>query len=154
MRSCYFNPIRGWNRILFIGFVMMFSRVLNPICATASSHLVLFLTTGTRVSIPVSEQPKISFEDNVIVVGGVSYQMDNVQKWMVGDPEKVGIEDVITVTPKIKGTKAKVFNTAGVEVPAGVKADSNGRLQVDLKGLPTGVYVIQVGTESLKVTKR
>lgn len=135
-------------------YSFLFLLLLTMVHATASSHLVLFLTTGTRVSIPVTEQPKISFERNIIVVGGVSYQMDNVQKWMVGDPETVGIEDVIMVTPKVKGTQAKVFNAAGIEVPAGVKTDSNERLQVDLKGLPTGVYVIQFGTESLKVTKR
>lgn len=135
-------------------FTYILLLLLTIVQVSASSHLVLFLTSGTRVSIPVTEQPKISFEGNVIAVGGVSYQMDNVQKWMVGDLETVGIEDVITVTPKVKGTLAKVFNAAGVEVPAGVKTDRNGRLQVDLKGLPMGVYVIQFGTESLKVTKR
>ena len=154
MRSYYLNPIRGLNRILIFRAIMILFWILLPLSAIASSHLVLFLTSGGRVTIPIDEQPKISFEGSIIIVGGTSYQMDNVQKWMVGDPETVGIEDVITVTPKVKGARAKVFNAAGVEVPAKAMTDANGRVQFDLRSLPTGVYVIQIGTETLKVTKR
>ena len=89
-----------------------------------------------------------------MVVGGTSYQMDNVQKWMVGDPETVGVEDVITITPKKKNAQARVYNAAGVEVAARRVVEKDGRLQFDLRGLPAGVYVIQIGNETLKVTKR
>lgn len=154
MRSYYLNPIRGMNRIIIFRAVMIIFWILFPLSAIASTHLVLFLTSGGRVTIPTNEQPKISFEGSIITVGGTSYQMDNVQKWMVGDPETVGIEDVITITPKVKGAQAKIYNAAGVEVPAKAMIEANGRVQFDLRGLPAGVYVIQFGKETLKVTKR
>lgn len=116
--------------------------------------LVILMKSGTRISIPITEQPKIVFEENVITVGGISYQLENVQKWLVGDPETVGIEDIVTVTPHEKGAQAKVFNAAGVEMPAEIKTDQQGRLQCNLKKLPSGVYVIQVGKETFKVSRK
>ena len=127
---------------------------LFPNSCMASTHLVLFLTSGSRVTIPATEQPKISFEGSMITVGGICYQLDNVQKWMVGDPETVGIENVIIITPKKKNAQVRVYNAAGVEVAARRVVEKDGRLQFDLRGLPAGVYVIQIGNETLKVTKR
>lgn len=129
-------------------------RASSMYAETREQSLLLLLKSGTKICIPITEQPKIVFEENVITVGGVSYQLDNVQKWMVGDPESVGIEDIVTVTPHEKGAKAKVFNAAGVEMPIEIKTDQQGRLQCDLKNLPTGVYVIQVGKETFKVSRK
>ena len=116
--------------------------------------LVVFMKSGTKICIPIVELPKITFDGTVMRIGDGDYQLDYVQKWMIGDPETVGIEDVITITPKEKGVQAKLFNAAGIEMPVALKTNANGQLLFDLRSLPQGVYVIQIGKETLKVTRR
>lgn len=122
--------------------------------AVNASHLVLFLSSGTSVALPLTDKPKILFEGSVMTVGNENYQIDNVRKWMVGDPEAIEIDDAIIVILKEKGAPIKVFNSAGVEFPVSVQVDAKGKVQCNLNGLPRGVYVIQVGKETIKVTKR
>lgn len=154
MRHMFFIQINGLNRSWTSKVLIELFFLLCPMTSFASTHLVLFLTSGSCITIPITEQPKISFEGSIITVESISYQMDNVQKWMVGDPETVGIENVIIITPKKKNAQARVYNAAGVEVAARRVVEKDGRLQFDLRGLPAGVYVIQIGNETLKVTKR
>lgn len=141
-------------------FICSFLQILCLLFASSmyaeanEKSLLILLKSNIRISIPITEQPKITFDGTIMSVGESDYQIDNVQKWMVVAQEAVGIEDVIVITPQEKGAKAKVYNAAGVEMPVSVQLDSNGRIQCDLRTLTAGVYVIQIGKETIKVTKR
>lgn len=130
--------------------------------AGGEQNLVVLLKSGTRIVLPVSEQPKITFDGTVMRVGDGDYQIGNVRKWMVGDPEQLSVDDVkanstiaykegvLTVS---SGTDIRVYNAAGVEMPISVRSDGNGRLHIDLSALPQDVYVVKVDNETLKLRK-
>lgn len=122
--------------------------------------ICMLLKSGAMIQFPVSEHPKIIFDGTIIRVGNGDYQIENVRKWMIGDPEEIaqGIEDVkagnaivykngiLTVGLQ---TNVRAYNAAGIEMPVQVK---DGR--VDMTAWPQDIYVIKAGTETIKIRKR
>ncbi len=132
----------------------------NSIFAEGKQHLCVLLKSGTQINVAIEERPMITFDGTVMRVDDGDYQIANVRKWMIGDPEVIaqGIEDakagnaisyqngILTVG---KQTNVRAYNMAGVEMPVQVK---NG--QVDMTTWPQDVYVIKAGSETLKLRKR
>ena len=132
----------------------------NSMFAEGNQYLCVLLKSGMQINVAIEERPMITFDGTVMRVGNGDYQIENVRKWMIGDPEKIaqGIEDakagnaisyqngILTVG---KQTNVRAYNVAGVEMPVQVK---NG--QVDMTAWPQDVYVIKAGTETLKLRKR
>lgn len=135
----------------------------NSMLAEGEQCLVVFLKSGTKVMLPVSDEPKITFDGTVMRVGNGDYQIENVQKWMVGEPELLGIENatdkesiayrdgLLTISDS---ADIHVYNAAGVEQPVKVKMQDMGIRTADLSALPAGVYMIKAGKETLKIQKR
>lgn len=134
----------------------------NSMFAEGEQNLVVLLKSGTQIVLPISEQPKITFDGTVMRVGDGDYQIGNVRKWMIGDPEQLSVDDVeanstiaykggvLTVN---SGADIHVYNTAGVEMPINARSDSSGHLHIDLSTWPQDVYVVKVGSETLKIRK-
>ena len=132
----------------------------NSIFAEGKQHLCVLLKSGTQINVAIEERPMISFDGTVMRVGDGDYQIANVRKWMIGDPEKIaqGIEDtkagntisyqngILTVG---KQTDVRAYNAAGMEMPVRVE---NGK--VDMTAWPHDIYVIKAGKETLKLRKR
>jgi len=128
---------------------------------TNEQSLVVLMKSGTMVALPVSEQPKITFNGTVMRVGNGDYQIENVRKWMVGNAEEIAngmqapLKDKSVISYKNdilsvgNQTGVRVFNLEGMEIPVNLK---NG--QVDMSAWPRAIYVIKVGTETLKIRKR
>jgi len=140
-------------------FPLIYLFIPTTILAKSEQCLCVFLKSGTQISLPVSEQPKIAFDGTVMRVSNGDYQIENVRKWMVGDPETIfqGIEGVqkpnklsykegMLTVGTIKDVH--VYNAAGIEMPVSVK---NG--QVDIRALPGDIYLIKAGSETLKIRK-
>ena len=122
--------------------------------------LVVLLKSGTQINLPVSEQPKITFDGTVMRVGDGDYQIENVRKWMIGDPEEIaqGVEnaqvqksieykdDVLTVGDT---QDIHVYNAAGIEMPVNIK---DGKINMAV--WPQDVYLIKAGKETFKIRKR
>ena len=131
----------------------------NSVFAEGEQYLCVLLKSGTQINVAIEERPKITFDGTVMRVGDGDYQIENVRKWMIGDPEKIaqGIENakagntisyqngILTVG---KQTDVRAYNAAGLEMPVHVK---NG--QVDMTAWPKDVYVIKAGAEKLKIRK-
>jgi hypothetical protein len=131
----------------------------TQIFASGVRSLCVLLKSGAQIYLPVSEQPKITFDGTVMRVGNGDYQIENVRKWMVVNPEEIvlNIEDVqkagtivykdgvLTVS---KQADVRAYNAAGMEMPVHLK---NG--QVDMSVWPSDVYVVKVGKETLKIRK-
>ena len=141
---------------------LLYLLIVNGVFAEGNRNLVVLLKSGTQISLPVSEQPKITFAGTVMRVGDGDYQIENVRKWMVGDPEELGVENVkaertvqysngvLTVNSK---ADIHIYNAAGMEMPVSARADGDGRLRIDLSSWPQDVYLVKVGTETLKIRK-
>lgn len=144
---------------LFIAFALTTSHIH----AEGEQCLVVFLKSGTKVTLPISDEPKITFDGTVMRVGNGDYQIENVRKWMVGEPELLDIENatdkgdimyrdgILTVGGS---ASVHVYNAAGVEQSVSVKNQGAGLRTADLSALPAGVYVIKAGKETLKIQKR
>ena len=128
--------------------------------AEGEQCLVVLLKSGMQINLPVSEQPKITFDGTVMRVGDGDYQIENVRKWMVGDPDEIAqsVEDVrleksISYKDGIltlgSGEDVHVWNSAGIEMPVRLK---NG--QMDMTAWPQDVYLVKAGQETLKLRKR
>jgi hypothetical protein len=128
--------------------------------AENEQSLCVLLKSGTMIQLPVSEQPKITFDGTVMRVGDGDYQIENVRKWMIGDPEEIsqGVENVQTqntieykdgVLTVGDAQDVHVYNIAGVEMPISIK---DGK--INLSAWPQDVYLIKAGKETFKIRKR
>lgn len=136
--------------------------MVNSVFAEGEQYLCVLLKSGTQVNVAIKERPKIMFDGTVMRVGNGDYQIENVRKWMVGDPELVGVEIVKSgrtiqysdgVLRVNQGADIHIYNTAGMEIPVSAKVDSDGRLRIDLSSWPQDVYLVKVGAETLKIRK-
>ena len=127
--------------------------------ADGDRSLVVLLKSGTMISVPVSEQPHITFDGTVMRVGDGDYQIANVRKWMIGTEEEIALsidsekrsgaivyrDGVLSVGNQ---KDVHVWNSAGMKMPLRLK---NG--QVDMTTWPQDVYVVKAGNETLKLRK-
>lgn len=141
-------------------FYVLFLLMATQMFAEGERSLCVLLKSGTQISLPVSEQPRITFDGTIMRVGDGDYQIENVRKWMIGDPDEIAntIENlksenaivykngILTVGNR---TDVRAYNAAGIEMPVHMR---NG--QVDMSAWPQDVYVIKAGTETLKLRKR
>ena len=147
------------NRTAILLLFFMF-HAHTSFAADCEKSLIVLMKSGTMVTLSISEQPRIQFDGTVMHIGDGDYQIENVRKWMIGDPDEIaqGVEEarrdnaivykngVLTV-----GSRADVhvWNSAGMEMSVRLR---NG--QVDMTAWPQDVYVIKVGNETLKLRRR
>lgn len=145
------------NRII-LQIAMLFMSV-GLYAANGDRSLVVLLKSGTMISVPVSEQPHITFDGTVMRVGDGDYQIANVRKWMIGTEEEIALsidsekrsgaivyrDGVLSVGNR---KDVHVWNSAGMKMPLRLK---NG--QVDMTTWPQDVYVVKAGNETLKLRK-
>ena len=134
--------------------------IATNVIAEGERSLCVLLKSGTMIQLPVSEQPKITFDGTVMRVGDGDYQIENVRKWMIGDPEEIalGVENVqmqksieykdgvLTIG---NAQDVHVYNAAGVEMPVNIK---DGK--INMLAWPQDVYLIKAGKETFKIRKR
>jgi len=75
-------------------FSLLFFFFALKLCAIGHNHLVLYLSSGTTLTIPVEEKPQITFEGTVLCINTERYQMTDVKKYTFSENETVGIETV------------------------------------------------------------
>jgi hypothetical protein len=140
--------------------LIFFLLVTTNLYAEDNKCLCVLLKSGTMIQLPVSEQPKIMFDGTLMRVGDGDYQIENVRKWMIGDPEEIaqGVENaqmqksieykdgVLTVGDV---QDVHVYNAAGVEMPVNIK---DGK--INMAAWPQDVYLIKAGKETFKIRKR
>lgn len=141
-------------------FYIACSLIATNAYAESEQSLCVLLKSGTMIQLPVSEQPKIVFDGTVMRVGDGDYQIENVRKWMIGDPEEIaqGVENaqmqksieykdgVLTIG---NAQDVHVYNAAGVEMPVNIK---DGKINTAV--WPQDVYLIKAGKETFKIRKR
>ena len=115
---------------------------------------------------PITDNPKITFDEGVVQILTERYLLMNVRKYTFDNTGNVGIKDVVdnsglafsqdgnVITLLPKGKTVKLFSTSGIELPIKAKNNGNGMLSIDLSGYVSGVYMLSVGNESIKIKKK
>lgn len=138
--------------------------------ARDTNHLVIHLSSGTRLTLPVEDRPQITFDGNVLCVSTERFQFSDVRKYTFSENEAVGIEAIdadktgvslkrldgeqIAVSVNDASAMVRVYSASGVEQPIRHTASKDGAVILDLTGLVPGVYVISAGGETLKIRKK
>ena len=145
------------HKLLFLIASLLFA---SSTFAETERSLCVLLKSGTMIQLPISEQPKITFDGTVMRVGDGDYQIENVRKWMIGNPEEIaqGVEKAQTQkTIEYKNgvlivgdvQNIHVYNAAGVEMPISIK---DGK--INMAAWPQDIYLIKAGKETFKIRKR
>lgn len=138
--------------------------------ANDTNHLVIHLSSGTRLTLPVEDRPQITFDDNVLCISTERFLFSDVRKYTFSENDAVGIEAIdadktgvslkrldgeqIAVSVKDASAAVRVYSASGVEQPIRHTASKDGAVILDLTGLALGVYVISAGGETLKIRKK
>lgn len=131
--------------------------------------LHISLKSGNHVSISIADQPKIVFENGVMSVGKEDFLVSNVVKYVIGSDEVLTsvntyFSDVFTIDANdaangnvlinnYSGQAIKMYSANGTEVPCKVSINA-ATAKVDYSSLPTGIYILNVGKENIKIQKR
>lgn len=126
--------------------------------------MVVLMKSGAMINLPISEQPKISFDGTVMRVGEGDYQLENVRKWLIGTLDEIAssigeakIDNTIFYRDGVlkvkKGINIRIWNAAGVEMPLFTTIERQGIACIDMQTWPQDVYLIQVGKETIKLRK-
>lgn len=152
--------------LLTVGQILLLFFFSIP--AGASNHLVLYLVSGTTLTIPAEERPQITFEGNVLCISTERFQISAVRKYTFSENEALSLETLdeddksikrlddmrIAVRPKVPSANVRVLSTNGTEQPVHKTVDAEGCAVIDLTGLMPDVYVISIGNETFKIKKK
>lgn len=160
------------NKKSLTGMIAALAILLFPASLRAASEqlLVLSLTNGSVTKFALTDDPVITYKGNdVIVTCG-----ENVLQTSMADVKSVGFEkgeNTGIEAPKAvsepqttfsfgqagfeglqSGERVMVYSIDG-KVIRTIKADADGRAQVDMSSLQTGVYILRTAKKSFKIKK-
>lgn len=125
--------------------------------------LVVSLEDGSSVTCSFAKKPQMTFADNTLTLttaDGVagSWEFTAVDSWSFSANDPSGIESTKAGTAiairdgriTVSGTQSvTVYNLAGKAVKTSTLSNGNEQV-VTVDNLPAGVYVLQVGKQSVK----
>ena len=128
--------------------------------------IVVHFSDDSYVIFPIKENPKITFDEGVVQISTERFQLSNVKKYTLERAENVGVEGVLSdgklsfsrdgsvISLSPNGKVVKLFSVSGIEIPVKIKDTGNGKVAIDLGAYSSGVYMLTVGNESIKITKQ
>lgn len=147
--------------IFFIFALLSFAKSY----ADEGDRLFIYLKSGDIVVVDFAEATKTTFENGIVTVGNERYQFTNISKFTFGrngtgingtedDGSELQIDDhQIVVKQKKRDQTVALYTVDGKRVAADVKKAGDS-VTVDLEALPVGVYLLKVGSETIKFRKR
>lgn len=160
------------NKKSLTGLIAALAMLLLPASLKAASEqlLVLTQTNGSVTKFALTDNPVITYKGNdIIVTCGekvLQTSMADVANVGLEKGETTGIEAPIAVSEPqttfsfgkvgfeglLSGERIMVYSIDG-KVISTIKADADGRAQVDLNNLQTGVYILRTAKKSFKIKK-
>lgn len=130
-------------------------------------QLVIHFKTGSSAIFPIERQPKITFDNGIVAIDTELYQISNISKYTFNDSDHSNIEAVdkdgnivkiekgaIYFKADKSGIPIKLFEVNGIEHPVNIKDADNGIIKIDLSGLDKKVYMLKIGSETIKIKKK
>lgn len=131
----------------------------------AFDSVILWLKSGTRIIIPFSDKPEISFADNNITINNRTFDFNQVSKYTIGGTSSVELinADGKNITLDENGdiiiqdesgiADVSVYDIDGIQYNCEITSLSNGYVKIALASLAPQIYIIKVGTNSFKIQK-
>lgn len=141
-----------------------------PIAIVASPRdcMVVHMQSGANLVFMLADEPQIIFTEDGFEIGLHSLQLSEVVKYTFEDsghlPE--GLSDVIiesdikirdgivVIGAKHAQEQVRLYNTLGQEITYLPIYTSDASVVIDINQLPFGVYLLNVGSETLKIMHR
>ncbi len=141
---------------------------LLPLRAAERDCLIVHLQSGDHVVFMLEDNPQIYFTETGAEINMHSYQFSEVKKYTFGDSEHLpqGLSDLIAhesvamhdgkliVSMQESDTRLCIYTITGQEMQLPHITRTDNKAVVDINNLPAGVYVLGIGTESIKFVKR
>lgn len=157
--------------ILLIFGVMLSSVPLVAQDNAGQRQLVLLLASGEQIAYLTSEQPSFQLIDDKLVLTSmrvqVEYEAKDITKFSLEKAADTGIEQMEQTGKAIPSysdgflsiSNAKSHTPVGITDLRGVvvrrlTVGDDGQLVVNLNMLPAGVYIINIGRNIVKITKK
>lgn len=126
--------------------------------------MLIHFTNGSKLMLPIANEPKIIFDGNVITIMTERYQLSNISKYTFEDSETVDIKNPtskeysyskngnhVTIRLASANTKVKLFTISGLQLPVKKTDDI---LSIDLDNYSDNILLLQVGYETIKITRK
>jgi hypothetical protein len=157
--------------ILLIFGVMLSSVPLVAQDNAGQRQLVLLLASGEQIAYLTSEQPSFQLIDDKLVLTSmrvqVEYEAKDITKFSLEKAADTGIEQMeqtgkaipsysdgfLSISNAQPHTPVGITDLRGVVVRRLTVGD-DGQLVVNLNMLPAGVYIINIGRNIVKITKK
>ena len=155
----------------FTGLIAALAMLLLPTSVIASEQLlVLTQTNGSVTKFALTDNPVITYKGNDIIVtcgeNVLQTSMADITSFGFDRGETTGIEETVAVSePKTSfsfgqagfeglqpGERVLVYSLDGKVISA-ISADADGRAQMDMNNLQTGVYILRTAKKSFKIKK-
>lgn len=152
------------NRFLIILFIFS-SLVAN---ASPRDCLIVHFTDGSYVVFPLEQSPRVTFDGGVVQIADQRYQVSNVRKYTIGDSDHAGIksiddgenssnysfdDDCIVVKMASPSQNIRLHTLDGVEIPIHAQPDIHGYLRIPHPQQSGRVYLLTIGSETIKIRR-
>lgn len=130
------------------------------------SYLWIRFQSGAVLSINLDDGPNISFNDETVEFGNLSFNIDDIKGYTFGKDEYTAVENVggepsvsfigankISIAGGGTG-RITLANVAGVPYPVDFSEKDERRCVIDISSLPAGVYVLSASRQTIKFRKR
>lgn len=149
---------------------LLLAATIACICAYSAKAIprdcmLLHFTNGSKLILPVAQEPKILFNGNVITIMTEQYLLSNISKYTFEDSETVDIKNPtnkdysyskngnqVTIKLASSNINVKLFTISGLQLP--VDKTDKKMLSIDLNKYTENILLLQVGNETVKITRK
>lgn len=143
---------------------------MGTLAQQAGPQLVVWQKSGEKVYYELGNLPETTFEDGLLVIkcqgqAAVQYQLENILRYtyenvasaidLQPNERSVSINrqgDAVTLQNLPAGTTVALYAANGAEIATAV-AQSGQPLTISVNQRPAGVYLVKVGSQTIKLLK-
>lgn len=141
--------------------------LIQGVSSKEYTYLVLHFKSGNSAIYPIEQQPKITFSEGAVSIDTERFLFSNISKYTFENATYSGIEeiesnghvmkmenDALYVQATSASMPFRLFQVDGMEIPVKVESAGEYLVKIDLAGLKSGVYILQMGSEAIKIKKK
>ena len=158
------------RKTIFVQLLLLASYVVPMWAQQTGPQLVVWQKSGEKVYYQLGDLPETTFENGLLVIKcqgqtAVQYQLENILRYtyenvasvidLQPNERSVSINrqgDAVTLQNLPAGTAVILYAANGAEVATAV-AQSGQPLTISVGQRPAGVYLVKVGSQTIKLLK-
>ena len=149
------------KRSKYILFLFLSLMTLNT--SAKIDCLVVCDKEDKETIIPIKDASEITFNSNLMAIGSEVYNMNLLKKYYFADSENLGVEEISGEIPGLKidpsglisfgettiKENIEVYNLVGISQTFSIYGN-----MIDIRNLQPDVYVVKIGSASIKFVKK